>query len=409
VRLLAHPLTRPAGPGVMPLSQTVGHMTTSFAPSRMVQELRRRSLRPATRPGPELISLAAGDPDFPTPEHITQALIDAVAAGATHYAQLVGDPELRGAIAEQMAEVSGRPYGADQVAITHGATGALAATILALVDPGTRVIVPEPTYSVYSDLTFMAGGEVAFVPHQPDLHLDLDGIEAAAPDARLVVICNPCNPTGAVYAQDELEDLAEIAEEHDLLVVCDEPYDHIVYDGVEFVSALEIAGLSERLLYVNSFSKTFAMTGWRIGWVAGPRPVVDAIGTLHRAINGPVNSAVQRAALVAVSEPTDWPERMCREYQARRDIVTHMVAGVPGLELVEPQGSFYAFIRYGSDVPAVDVVARALEEGVAIRPGSEFGPSGEGYVRVAFSTGRERLVDGMERLLGILEEVAAPA
>jgi aspartate/methionine/tyrosine aminotransferase len=353
--------------------------------------------------------MAAGDPDFATPEHISQALTDAVAAGATHYAQLVGDPELRTALAEQMTEVSGRGFAASQVAITHGASGGLAATLFALVDPGTRVIVPEPTYSLYADLTWMAGGEVTFVRHQSDLHLDLDGIEAAAPGARLVVICNPCNPTGAVYTQDELEDLAEVAEEHDLLVLVDEPYDHIVYDGVDFVSSLEIPGLADRLLYVNTFSKTYAMTGWRIGWVAGPTEVIEAIGTVHRAFNGPVNSAVQRAALVALTEPTDWPERMRREYQARRDIVGRMVAGVPSLELVEPEGSFYAFIRYGGEVPSVEVVRRAREQGVAIRPGSEFGPSGEGYVRVAFSTGRQRLIEGMERLLGILEEVAPEA
>jgi aspartate/methionine/tyrosine aminotransferase len=384
-------------------------MTTSFTPSRMVQDLQRRSQRPAARPGPELISLAQGDPDFATPEHISQALTDALAAGATHYAQLVGDAELRAALAEQMTDVSGRSFDIGQVVVTHGGSGALAAAILALVDPGTRVIVPEPTYSLYADLTWMAGGEVTFVPHQPDLHLDLDAIEAAAPGARLVVICNPCNPTGAVYTQGELEDLAEIAEEHDLWVLSDEPYDHIIFDGVDFISALEIPALADRLLYVNTFSKTYAMTGWRIGWAAGPAEVIGAIGALHRTINGPVNSAVQRAALVAVTEPTDWPERMRREYQARRNIVSRMVAGVENLELVQPDGSFYAFIRYGSDVPSADVIARAREAGVAVRSGAEFGPSGEGFVRVAFSTGRDRLIEGMERLLGVLEEVAAPA
>jgi aspartate aminotransferase len=382
-------------------------MTTTFTPSRMVQELRRRSLRPAAMPDPELISLAAGDPDFPTPEHISQALADALAAGATHYAQLVGDPELRAALADQLTELSGRPHSASQVAVTHGASGALAAAIFTLVEPGTRVIVPEPTYSLYADLTWMAGGEVTFVRHRDDLHLDLDAIEDAAPGARLLIVCNPCNPTGAVYTQEELEDLAEIAAEHDLVILSDETYDRIVYDGADYVSALEVAGIADRLLYVNSFSKTYAMTGWRIGWVAGPAEMVEAIGAMHRAFNGPVNSAVQRAALVAVTEPTDWPQRMRREYQARRDIVARMVATVPGLELVVPQGSFYAFIRYGSDVPATDVVARAREQGVAVRPGSEFGPSGEGFVRVAFSTGRERLTEGMERLLGVLEEVAA--
>ena len=384
-------------------------MTTTFVPSRMVQELRRRSLRPASRPGPELISLAAGDPDFATPEHISQALTDALAAGATHYAQPQGDPELRAALAEQMAEVSGRPFTADQVAVTHGASGGLAAAVFALVEPGARVIVPEPTYSLYADLAWMAGAEVTFVRHRPDLHLDLEALEEAAPGARMVMICSPCNPTGAVYTQDELEDLAEIAEEHDLLVVSDEPYDHIVFDGAEFVSALEIGALAGRLLYVNSFSKTYAMTGWRIGWVAGPAEVVDAIATMHRGFNGPLNSAVQQAALAALTEPTDWPDRMRREYQARRDIVGRMVAGVPGLELVEPDGSFYALIRYAGlepEVPAVEVVARARDEGVAIRPGTEFGPGGEGCVRVTFATGRQRLVEGMERVLGIREEGA---
>src|SRR5262252_8564688 len=323
-----------------------------FTPSRMVQELAARSRRPVTRPGPELISLAAGDPDFATPEHISQALADAVAGGATHYAQPQGDPELRTALADQVAD-----------------------------------------------------GEVSFVRHRPDLHLDLDGIAAAAPGARMVVICNPCNPTGAVYTRDELDELADIAEQNNLLVLSDEAYDHIVYDGVEFTSALEIEGLRERLIYVQTFSKTYAMTGWRIGYRAGPKAVVEAATRVHRAFNGPLGSAIQRAALVAVTEPTDWPARMCREYEARRDIVTRMVNGVAGLELCEPEGSFYAFIRYPAEASSLDVVRQAAEQGVAVRPGIEFGPGGEGHVRVAFSTGRELLIEGMERLLGVLEEL----
>lgn len=380
-------------------------MTMSFTPSRMVQDLARRSVRPTARPGPELISLAAGDPDFATPEHIIQALTEALASGATHYGPAQGDPELRAALAEQIRDVANRSYGADQVLITHGGSGALAALILATADPGSRVIVPEPTYSLYADLAWMAGAEVSFVRHRPDLHLDLDGIGAAAPGARMVIICNPCNPTGAVYTRDEVEALAEIAAEHDLLVVSDEAYDNIVFDGALFTSALEVDALAERLVYVQTFSKTFAMTGWRIGYLAGPREVVDASTRIHRTFNGPLNTAIQRAALVAVTEPTDWPERMRREYQARRSIVTRMVAGVPGLELVEPDGSFYAFIRYPAEMSSLDVVRQAVERGVAVRPGSEFGPGGEGYVRVAFSTGRELLIEGMERLLGLLGEL----
>ncbi|HKF74530.1 MAG TPA: pyridoxal phosphate-dependent aminotransferase [Candidatus Dormibacteraeota bacterium] len=380
----------------------------TFTPSRMVRDLTDRSRRSATRPGPAVISLALGDPDFPTPEHVSQALADAVAAGETHYVDQQGEPALRAALAEQLAEVANRRYDPGQVLITHGGTAALAASILATIEPGARVIVPEPTYSLYADLTWMAGGEVSFVGHRDDLHLDLDGIAAAAPGARMVVICNPCNPTGAVYGPGELEALAAIAEEHHLLVLCDEAYDQLVFDGVRFTSALEIDALAERLLYVQTFSKTYAMTGWRVGYLAGPAPVVDAAAAVHRTFNGPLNAAVQRAALVAVTEPSDEPARMRREYQARRDIVCRMVAGVPGLSLVEPQGSFYAFVRYGSDLGSLEVRRRALDAGVAIRPGVEFGPSGEGFVRIAFSTGRDLLVEGMERLLEVLEEVAAP-
>jgi aspartate aminotransferase len=380
---------------------------TTFNPSRMVRDLERHSLRPATRPGADLISLAAGDPDFATPEHISQALADAIAAGATHYAQPQGDPDLRAALAEQVAEVANRPCGMDQVLISHGGSAGLAATILATVDEGSRVIIPEPTYSLYGDLTRMAGGEVSYVPHLPDQHLDLDGIEAAAPGARMVVICNPCNPTGAVYDLAELEALAEIAEEHDLLVLSDEAYDRIVYDGADFASALEIEGLAGRLVYVNTFSKTYAMTGWRIGYVAGDAEVMKAITAVHLAFNGTMNSAVMRAALVALTEPSDWPERMRREYQARRDIVTRMVSTVPGLEVQRPDGAFYALIRYRSPLSATEVVRRGFERGVAARPGSEFGPSGEGQVRVTFATGRELLIEGLERLLGLLDEIGA--
>jgi aspartate aminotransferase len=382
-------------------------MTMTFNPSRMVQELARHSQRPTSRPGPGVISLAAGDPDFATPEHISQALTDAIAAGATHYAPLQGDPELRAALADQVTDVAGRTYDPEQVLVTHGASAGLAATILGTIDPGQRVIVPEPTYSLYADLVRMAGGEVVHVRHRDDLHLDLDAIAAAAPAARMVVICNPCNPTGAVYGMGELAELADIAAEHDLLVVADEAYDHLVFDRAPFVSALELEELADRLVYVQTFSKTYAMCGWRIGYLAGPPEIVAAAGRVHQSVNSSINTAVQRAALVAATEPGDWPDRMRREYQARRDIVVRMVAGVPGVELVPPQGTFYAFLRYGADLTAQEVRRLALERGVAVRAGSEFGPGGEGHVRVAFSTARELLIEGMERLLGLFEEEAA--
>src|ERR1051326_8952876 len=303
---------------------------TTFTPSRMVRDLVAASRRPTSRRGPEVISLALGDPDFPTPEHISQALTDALASGETHYTQQQGDPELREALAEQLSEVANRDIRAQHVLMTHGGTAGLGAVILSTIDPGDRVVIPQPTYSLYSDLVRMAGGEVAYVGHRDDLHLDLDAIADAAHGARMLVICNPCNPTGAVFTEAELESLADIPDQHGLLVVSDEGYAHLVFDGVRFTSALEVDALADRLIYVQTFSKTFAMTGWRLGYVTGPPAVVEAATAVHRAFNGPLNTAVQKAGLLAVVEPGDEPTRMRREYQARRDIVARMGGGGGG-------------------------------------------------------------------------------
>ncbi|HZV51332.1 MAG TPA: aminotransferase class I/II-fold pyridoxal phosphate-dependent enzyme [Candidatus Dormibacteraeota bacterium] len=379
-------------------------MSTVFVPARRALELARRSLRPATvsSPGPGVVSLIAGDPDFPTPDPIRAALAEAMASGFTRYAHSQGDPELREVLASLLSRRSRHVYTPEQVLVTHGASAALAAVMLAVLDPGQRVIIPEPTYSLYADLAALAGAEIAFVRHRPDLHLDLDGIAAAAPGARMVVVCNPCNPTGAVYSRAELEALAVIAREHGLLVLCDEAYDHVVYEGVDFTSALEIEGLAEQLVYVQSFSKTYAMTGWRVGYLAAPPDLVVVAASLHRTFNGPVNSAVQRAALAAATLSEEWSEGMRREYQARRDLVVRMVQGVPGVRLQPPQGTFYALLGYRLPLPSTEVARLALERGVAVRAGAEYGPGGEGFVRIAFSADRTLLVEGLERLLPLL-------
>ena len=376
-------------------------MEQTFSQSRVVRELVRHSVRPGDKPGPGVISLAQGDPDFPTPEHICEALADAVASGATHYAAPQGSVELRAALADHISRGASRRYAPEQVVVTHGANAGLAAVILATIDPGQRVIVPQPTYSLYADLIRMAGGEVVFVEHRHDMHLDLDAIADRAPGARMVIICNPCNPTGTVLAPPELERLAAIACDNDLLVVCDEVYDRIVFDQVRFASALELEGLARRLIYVQSFSKTYAMTGWRIGYVASGDEVAAAVARVHRTLNGPVNSAVQQAALVALTEPDPTLERMRREYQARRDIVAEMLDGVEGVELILPAGTFYAFVGYAAPLTSVEVVRKALELGVAVRPGIEFGPGGEGFVRISFSIERQLLVEGVARLLSV--------
>lgn len=376
-----------------------------FTPSGAVQRVVRQSLRPPLGPVHDRISLAAGDPDFETPAHVRHAVGEALDAGYTHYADLEGDPDLIAAIAADLSRRTGVSWEHPHVLITHGGTGGLAAAILGIVDPGDRVVLPEPTYSLYADLVALAGGEPVFCPLAPDFHLDLDAIEQVASGARLLLLCTPANPTGAVYRRSELQGVAEIAARHGLVVLSDEAYDHIVYDGVEFTSALEVPALRERLLYCQTFSKVLAMTGWRIGYLAGPQPMISAAYRVARTVNGPLNAFVQRAALTAFTTPSDSPEQMRQEYQLRRDLVTESLDGIPGVSLRPPEGSFYALVRTDLGMTSQEVVEAAYGRDVVIRAGTEFGPSGEGYVRLAFSTARPELAEALSRLRELFLEL----
>jgi aspartate aminotransferase len=268
------------------------------------------------------------------------------------------------------------------------------------------VLIPEPTYSQYADIATLAGARPVFVRQTEDFHLDLDAIRAAAEQHRpkYIVICSPNNPTGRIYGRAELEGLAEIAEQFDMLVLADEVYDHLVYDDAEFVSTLEIPAFRDRLIYANSFSKTFAMTGWRLGWVAARGGLINWIGRVARSTGGGVNWALQRAGIAAISGPMDATEVMRREYAARRELITELLSGAEGISWTPPQGAFYAFIKYDAPVPSKELARIMRERGVALRSGTEYGPSGQGYVRVAFATDRASLTEGMLRVRSTLSE-----
>ncbi len=374
-----------------------------FEPSFAVQRIMEFSQRPSRRPGPGVISLASGDPDFETPEYIRQALIDAISSGYSHYADGQGDPELRAALAANASATAGAAIQSGQVLVTHGGSAALTSAILGAVNPGDRVLIPEPTYSLYADLSLLIGAEPVFIPQTPDLHLDLDAIETeAAKGAALLVVCHPCNPTGVIYREDELEQLGQLAEKYDFLVLSDEAYDHIVFGGHSFTSTLAIDSLRDRLIYCQTFSKTYAMTGWRVGYLIAPPQVTAAASRIHRTLVGPMNSAVQRAALAAVTTESDWPERMRVEYEARRELVIKLLSDVPGVSVRPPDGAFYAFVKYEGGKPPLEVAEEAYDMGVAVRAGTEYGPSGDGYVRLAFATDREQLTEGVLRLRSLL-------
>ncbi len=366
-----------------------------FSPAARVSEVVAHSLRPSTRPGKDLLSLASGEPDFDTPEHIRLALVEAIEGGATHYGAWDGDPELREALAAVCGAGSRRDRSGDEVLITHGGSGALAAALLGTLNPGDEVIVPTPTYSLYADLARLAGARPRTVPLTADFRLDLDAIAAAAPSARMITLCNPGNPTGAVCSADELRAVAAIAEEHDLLVVSDEAYERILYPGSGFTSALDVPELGDRLLYAQTFSKTYAMTGWRVGYLCASADVIRAAALVHRTFAGPLNTALQRAALTAVTADQDFFGPMLEEYTARRELVLEALEDLPGVTAHVPAGAFYVFVEHGALGSSAEIVTRARENGLALRSGSEFGLGGEGHVRLSFATDRARLERGL--------------
>lgn len=382
---------------------------SEFTPSLAVRRIQEGSQRPTNRPGPGVISLALGEPDFDTPAPVTEAAVAALRGGYTHYIDFSGDPELREALAATVSRTAGDTYAADQIFVTHGGTAGITSAVLAVANAGDRVVIPDPNYSLYADAAYMAGAVPVFVPTLPDYHLDLDRLENAMRGARLLVICNPCNPTGAVYRREELERVAQLAERNNVLILADEAYCEIVYDGREFVSLLQLPALRSRVIYCQTFSKTFAMTGWRSGYLAGPREIIKAIGFINRTFNGAPNAAVQRAALAATRIGPSLAGPMCAEYTKRRTLMVEHAKGIEGLHVAAPEGTFYLFARYDLEIPARELAQRLIEGGIAVRAGSEYGPSGERHIRFSFATSPENITGALARVRKVFEVLARPA
>lgn len=356
----------------------------------------RRTQQPQSRA--DLVSLAMGEPDFDTPQRVTEAAYASIRAGRTHYSPLLGEPALREALAAKLAATAGAPVSAADILITQGGTAGLAASILGTVNPGDKVVVPDPTYSLYGDLVAMAGGTVVPVPLAPDLHWDLDRLADALRGAKLFVFCNPVNPTGIVHSREELDTLAGLLDSTATIVISDEAYSDLDYTGRPFTSAISVDGLRERTVYCQTFSKSYAMTGWRVGYLWGPTPLIQASARIHNTFNGSVNTFIQDAALTAVNSCDEDIARMRAAYEQRGEIMRRELAAIPGLTLSAPEGAFYQFPRYDLDLPSVEVVAALRAHGVAVRPGSEFGAQGEGHLRLSYAASAQSITEGVRRL-----------
>lgn len=373
--------------------------TTDFTAAEAVLRIERTSLRvqqPATTA--EMISLAVGEPDFATPPRIIQAAADALTQGLTHYSPQRGEKPLCEALAKRVSAQSGVDVSANEILVTHGGTGGLSAAILSIVNPGDRVVIPDPTYSLYADLVNMAGGICVPVPSRDDLHWDMAALAEAMQGARLFVFCNPSNPTGIVHSREEMQALGDIVQESNTLVIADEAYSDLVFTDKPFTSALEIPALRGRTLYCQTFSKSYAMTGWRIGYLAGPAKMIAAAARVHNSVNSSVNTAVQYAALTALEECESDVRAMHAVYAERRALMIAGLNDIPGLTLNEPEGAFYCFPSYRAQVSSVEMVGILRSFGIAVRPGSEFGAAGESHIRLSYAASKEVIAEGLVRL-----------
>ncbi len=359
----------------------------------------------------DVISFTVGEPDFPTPDNIVQAAIRALREGQTHYTLNAGILPLRQAIAEATERSHGLRYDPEgEVMATVGGMQALMLLMLALVDPGDEVIISDPYWPNYVGQVKACGGVPVLVKVREEDGFVFDPgrvREAVTPRTRILLVNSPANPTGGVAGREVLRALAELAVERDLVVVSDEVYRHFLYDGAEFVSIATFPGMRERTFVVDSFSKTYAMTGWRVGWAAGPAEVIRNMVKLQENVAACVNSATQYAAIEALRGSQEPLRRMLEEYAQRRALLLGEIAGIERLSCVPPKGAFYALVNISRTGLSSEAFATRLitEKAVAVVPGTGFGEEGEGLVRLSYATSRERILEGFARIKAFVESL----
>ena len=353
--------------------------------------------------GRDIIHLQIGEPDFDTPAHVREAAKRALDEGATHYAPYPGIPALREAIAEDATRRKGFDVTPDRVFVTVGGKGVMLYAILGTIDPGDEVIVPDPGYPIYESLVRFIGATPVPIPIRMENEFRLDVDELASlitPRTRMVVINSPANPTGGVLTREDLERIAALAREHDLVVLADEIYGRILYDGTEHVSIASLPGMAERTVVLDGFSKTFAMTGWRLGYAIVPPSLVKTYGQLIINTISCAPTFAQVGAVEALRGPQDDVDAMVVEFRARRDLVVDGLNAIPGIRSLRPTGAFYAFPNVsGTGLPGAELAERLLHEaGVCVLAGTAFGGVGTDHIRISYANSRENLSRALERI-----------
>ncbi|MBT3350783.1 MAG: aminotransferase class I/II-fold pyridoxal phosphate-dependent enzyme [Nitrospinaceae bacterium] len=349
---------------------------------------------------PDMVRLESGTPNFPTPPHINEAAKQALDDGFTFYAPGYGDPEFLKSVCEKMYAETGAEYTPKDVFATNGASSGIYTVMTAFLDPGDEAIFMDPTFSLYLHVVRQLGAKPVLVPHNAEYQLDVEAVRAAITDrTRLVLICNPNNPTGVVYKREDLAALVELCAEKDILLVSDEAYEKILQPGYEHVPLLSFTEHKERLILLNTLSKTYSMTGWRVGYIVTPPELTSLLFGIHRSINGPICSFGQRAGAAALRGSQQCVADMATEYFKRGSLMHKMALDIPGMIPVTPQGGFYLWVRYEFPLTSKEVAQLVWDANVALRSGSEFGATGENHLRFTYSVDESTIEEGM-RIVG---------
>ena len=356
--------------------------------------------------GRHIIHLEIGEPDFDTPNHIKEAGIASIRANRTHYTPAQGIVELRDAIAAHVTKTRGVHATRDNIVVSPGGKQSIAMVLLALLDPGDEVVIPDPSYPAYRSITTYVGAVPVSVrlAEQRGFRLDIAELEAAiTPKTKVLVLNSPHNPTGGVLTADDMKAIAAIVGRRDIVVISDEIYNRHCYD-CEFASYYGLCGMPERTILVDGFSKAWAMTGWRLGFCVMPRYIADAVTALMLNTVSCTATFVQDAGIAALTGPDESVKQMCSEFLRRRNLLVEGLRRIPGVTCQMPGGAFYVFPNFSAIEPDdVKLASYVLEEGgVAVLGGSTFGPAGKGFIRISYANSEANLREGLARLSTVL-------
>lgn len=362
------------------------------------------------RAGEKVIHFEIGRPDFDTPEYIKKACEKSLESGDVFYTSNFGSMELRTAIAEKLRKQNNIDYKPTEILVTVGLSEAVFDVLCSILDEGDEILVPDPVWINYMNVPRLLGAvPVTFgLKEETGFQIDLDEVRSkVSSKTKALVLISPNNPTGGVLSEETLRGLAQVAIENDLMVIADEVYERLLFDGERHISIASLPGMKERTFTMNGLSKAYSMTGWRLGYVAAPEEYIAVLNKIHQHNTTCAPSFVQTASIVALRDETDEVEKMVAEYSRRRDYAIKAINEIPGLSCQTPKGAFYIFINAKKlGMPSAQLADYLLDHTkIAMVPGDVFGPGGEGYLRMSFANSYENIIEGCERLRKAIEEL----